>query len=54
MNLEYKHGNRTFWYCGYYMSTVLRKYYVTHKTNYKEDLANDQITTKEYYNPLKE
>ncbi len=50
-NLKYKYGNRHFWCRGYYVDTVGRnqnaiKEYI--KNQLEEDIANDQISLKEY------
>ena len=54
-NLKYKYGNRHFWCRGYYVDTVGRnekmiKEYIQNQL--KEDYYTDQISIKEYYNPL--
>ena len=54
-NLKYKYGKRTFWAKGYYVSTVginkatIQKY-IREQEN--EDMISDQITFKEYENPI--
>ncbi len=54
-NLNYKYGNRNFWCRGYYVDTVGRnqnaiKEYI--KNQLEEDIANDQISLKEYIDPF--
>ena len=56
-NLKYKYGNRNFWCRGYYVDTVGRnekkiKEYIQNQL--KEDYYADQISIKEYYDPLRE
>ena len=56
-NLKYKYGNRHFWCKGYYVSTVGRnekkiKEYIQNQL--QEDLAQDQISMKEYIDPFLE
>lgn len=56
-NLRYKYGNRHFWCRGYYVNTVggnkiaIEKYIQNQK---KEDMINDQISMKEYFDPFKD
>lgn len=55
-NLKYRYGNRHFWCKGYYVSTVGRnkeaiKKYIQEQI--KEDMITDQMTIKEYVDPLK-
>lgn len=56
-NLKYKYGNRYFWCRGYYVDTVGRnkeriaKYI---REQLQEDIANDQLTLKEYIDPFGE
>ena len=50
-NLKYKYGNRHFWCRGYYVDTVGKnkkaiEEYIRNQLT--EDIANDQITLKEY------
>ena len=50
-NLKYKYGNRHFWCRGYYVDTVGKNEkriaeYV--RNQLQEDIANDQMTLKEY------
>ena len=55
-NLKYKHGNRTFWAKGYYVSTVglnekvVRKYIQEQES---EDRLRDSMTKREYVDPFK-
>jgi len=55
-NLKYKYGRRTFWARGYFVSTVgineatIAKYV---REQEKEDMIEDNITTKEYEDPFK-
>ena len=55
-NLKYKYGNRNFWCRGYYVDTVgkntkaIQEYI---KNQLQEDVANDQISIKEYIDPFK-
>ena len=54
-NLKYKYGSRTFWCRGYYVDTVGRnrkaiEEYI--RGQLQEDIANDQISMKEYYDPF--
>ena len=54
-NLKYKYGNRHFWCRGYYVDTVGRNKtalaeYV--KNQLQEDIMADQITMKEYRDPV--
>ena len=54
-NLKYKYGNRHFWCRGYYVDTVGRnkKAIEEYKKNQlQEDIANDQISIKEYIHPF--
>ena len=55
-NLKYRYGNRNFWAKGYYVSTVgvnteVVKEYI--KNQEKEDMMEDQLSTKEYKDPFK-
>ena len=56
-NLKYKYGNRHFWCRGYYVSTIgankaaIQKYI---QNQLKEDMINDQISMKEYFDPFKD
>lgn len=54
-NLKYKYGNRHFWCRGYYVDTVGRnkkaiEEYI--RNQLQEDIANDQISMKEYVDPF--
>mgnify|MGYP002551359028 FL=1 len=54
-NLKYRYGNRHFWCRGYYVDTVGRnkkaiEEYI--KNQLQEDIANDQISIKEYIDPF--
>ena len=54
-NMKYKYGNRHFWCRGYYVDTVGRnkkaiEEYIRNQLN--EDIANDQISLKEYIDPF--
>ena len=54
-NLKYKYGNRHFWCRGYYVDTVGKNEkriaeYV--RNQLQEDIANDQMTLKEYVDPF--
>lgn len=54
-NLKYKYGNRHFWCRGYYVDTVGRnkkaiEEYI--RNQLQEDIANDQISMKEFYDPF--
>ena len=55
-NLKYKHGRITFWARGYFVSTVglneatIAKYV---REQEKEDMIEDNMTTKEYEDPFK-
>lgn len=56
-NLKYKYGNRHFWRRGYYVDTVGRNkeriaQYI--REQLQEDIANDQLTLKEYIDPFGE
>ena len=56
-NLKYKYGNRNFWCRGYYVDTVGRNkeriaQYI--REQLQEDIANDQLTLKEYIDPFGE
>ncbi len=53
--LKYKYGNRHFWCRGYYVDTVGRNRekiaeYIRNQLN--EDIINDQMTFKEYFDPF--
>ncbi len=50
-NLKYKNGNRHFWCRGYYVDTVgenAKKIEVYIRNQLNEDIADDQISLKEY------
>ena len=54
-NLKYKYGNRHFWCRGYYVDTVGRNKtaiaeYI--RNQLQEDIANEQISFKEYIDPF--
>ena len=55
VNLKYKYRNRHFWCRGYYVDTVgkyegaIREYI---QNQLQEDIANDQISIKEYIDPF--
>ena len=54
-NLKYKYGNRHFWCRGYYVDTVgknEKKIAEYVRTQRQEDIANDQISLKEYIDPF--
>ena len=55
-NLKYKYGNRNFWCKGYYVDTVGKNKKVIAeyiRNQLQEDIATDQMTIKEYVDPLK-
>ena len=54
-NMKYRYGNRHFWCRGYYVDTVGRnkkaiQEYI--RNQLQEDIANDQISLKEYIDPF--
>ena len=54
-NMKYKYRNRQFWCRGYYVDTVGKyegaiKEYI--KNQLQEDIANDQISIKEFVDPF--
>ena len=54
-NMKYKYGNRHFWCRGYYVDTVGRNKkaiaeYI--RNQLQEDIAEDQMTMKEYVDPF--
>jgi putative transposase len=54
-NLRYRYGNRHFWYRGYYVDTVgknTKKIAEYIRTQLQEDIAEDQISIKEYIDPF--
>ena len=55
-NLEYKHGNRSFWCRGYYVDTVgknTKKIAEYIQKQLEEDRLQDQLTFREYEDPFK-
>jgi len=56
-NLKYRHGNKSFWARGYFVSTVgvnqkiIEKYI---RDQESEDLVNDSMSKREYQDPFKE
>ena len=54
-NLKYKYGSRHFWCRGYYVDTVgknAKKIEEYIRKQLQEDIANDQISLKEYMDPF--
>ena len=54
-NLKYKYGNRHFWCRGYYVDTVGKNTKMIQeytKNQLQEDIANDQISLKEFVDPF--
>lgn len=54
-NLKYRYGNRHFWCRGYYVDTVgknEKKIAEYVREQLQDDIANDQISLKEYINPF--
>jgi putative transposase len=54
-NLKYRYGNRHFWCRGYYVTTVgknQKKIAEYIRTQLQEDIADDQISMKEYLDPF--
>ena len=54
-NLKYKYGNRHFWCRGYYVDTVGRNEKVIAeyvKNQLQEDIAEDQMSIKEFIDPF--
>ena len=54
-HLKYKYGNRHFWCRGYYVDTVgknEKKIAEYVRNQLQEDIANDQISLKEYIDPF--
>ena len=54
-NLKYRYGNRNFWCRGYYVDTVGKNKeriaeYV--RNQLQEDIASDQLSLKEYFDPF--
>ena len=55
-NLKYKYGNRNFWAKGFYVSTVgldTKKVQEYIQNQEKEDMIQDNMTSKEYKDPFK-
>ena len=55
-NLKYRYGNRPFWAKGYYVSTVGLNAKVVEeyiRNQEKEDMVQDNLSTKEYVDPFK-
>ena len=54
-NLKYKYGNRKFWCRGYFVDTVgknAKKIEAYIRNQLMDDLAEDQLTLKEYIDPF--
>ena len=54
-NLKYKYENRHFWCRGYYVDTVgknAKKIEEYIRNQLQDDIANDQISLKEYMDPF--
>ena len=54
-NMKYKYGNRHFWWRGYYVDTVgknAKKIEEYIRTQLQDDIAEDQISIKEYIDPF--
>ena len=54
-NLKYRYGNRHFWCRGYYVDTVgknEKKIAEYVRKQLQDDIANDQISLKEYIDPF--
>ncbi len=56
-NMKYRYGNRQFWCKGYYVDTVGRnkkaiEEYI--KSQFQEDIASEQISMKELFDPIDE
>ena len=54
-NMKYKYGNRHFWCRGYYVGTVgknAKKIEEYIRTQLQDDIAEDQISIKEYIDPF--
>ena len=54
-NLKYKYGNRHFWCRGYYVDTIGQnkkaiEQYI--RNQLQEDIANDNVSSKEYLDPF--
>ena len=55
-NLKYKYGNRNFWAKGFYVSTVgldTKKVQEYIRGQEKEDMIQDNLSSKEYHDPFK-
>ena len=55
-NLKYKYGNRNFWAKGFYVSTVgldTKKVQEYIRDQEKEDMIQDNLSSKEYKDPFK-
>ena len=55
-NLKYKYGNRNFWAKGFYVSTVgldTKKVQEYIRGQEKEDMIQDNLSSKEYKDPFK-
>lgn len=55
-NLKYKYGNRNFWAKGFYVSTVgldAKKVQEYIRDQEKEDMIQDNLSSKEYKDPFK-
>ena len=55
-NLKYKYGNRNFWAKGFFVSTVgldTKKVQEYIREQEKEDMMQDNLSSKEYKNPFK-
>ena len=54
-NMKYKYGNRHFWCRGYYVGTVgknAKKIEEYIRTQLQDDIAEDQMSIKEYIDPF--
>ena len=54
-NMKYKYGNRHFWCRGYYVDTVgknAKKIEEYIRTQLQDDIAEDQMSIKEYIDPF--
>ena len=54
-NMKYKYGNRHFWCRGYYVDTVgqnAKKIEEDIRTQLQDDIAEDQMSIKEYIDPF--
>ena len=55
-NLKYKYGNRNFWAKGFFVSTVgldTKKVQEYIRDQEKEDMMQDNLSSKEYKDPFK-